>query len=77
MKTRWSLILIAASPVRRWRRCRRTPGPTDLQVQSRTLDEVYLRPSTDLSAYRKILVDPPQGRAAEGLAQVHELARAT
>src|SRR5712675_2848406 len=27
-------------------------------VQSRYLDELYLRPNADLSAYRKVLIDP-------------------
>src|SRR5712691_6094244 len=27
-------------------------------VQSRNLDELYLRPNADLAAYRKVLIDP-------------------
>ncbi len=74
MKMRWSLILIAAVAGAALAAVPQNAGPDGLvQVQSRALSEVYLRPSADLSAYRRILVDPPQGRAAEGLAQVHEL----
>ena len=29
-------------------------------VQSRSLDEIYVRPNANLSAYRKIVVDPGQ-----------------
>ncbi len=41
------------------------PATSDglVAVQSRTLDEVYIRPDADLSAYRKIIVDPAQPRS--------------
>ena len=36
------------------------------KVQSRTLDELYLRPDTALASYRKILVDPPRAELQKG-----------
>jgi hypothetical protein len=38
------------------------PATSDglVAMQSRTLDEVYVRPNADLSAYRKVIVDPSQ-----------------
>jgi len=29
-------------------------------VQSRNIDELYLRPNSDLASYRRIMIDPPQ-----------------
>ena len=48
MKTRWSLILIAAVAGAALAAVPQNAGPDGLvQVQSRALSEVYLRPSTD------------------------------
>jgi len=33
-------------------------------VQSRNLDELYLRPNADLAAYRKVLIEPVRPRSA-------------
>jgi hypothetical protein len=39
-----------------------TPATSDglVAVQSRNLDELYLRPNADLASYRKIVIDPVQ-----------------
>ena len=67
MKTRWSLILIAAVAGAALAAVPQNAGPDGLvQVQSRALSEVYLRPSTDLSAYRRILVDPAHAELQKG-----------
>ena len=48
MKMRWSLILIAAVAGAALAAVPQNAGPDGLvQVQSRTLDEVYMRPSAD------------------------------
>ncbi len=46
--------------------CAQSPAPVPARsdglvaVQSSTLDEVYVRPNADLSAYRSVIVDPGQ-----------------
>lgn len=43
------------------------PGAEGLQkVQSKTLDELYLRPNGALAGYRKIMVDPPSAELQKG-----------
>jgi hypothetical protein len=58
---RWSLVCLAAAAVAAFAAAPQTAGPDGLvQVQSRALSEIYLRPGTEVSGYRRILIDPPR-----------------
>lgn len=56
---RWSLVLLAATGAVAFAAAPQTAAPDGLvQVQSRKLDEVYVRSNADLSSYRKVMIDP-------------------
>lgn len=60
---RWPLFLIAAIAGAAVAAAPQSAGPAPeglVQVKSRALSELYLRPNTELSSYRRILVDPPR-----------------
>ena len=43
-----------------------------VQVPSRTLDEVYVRPDVNFQSYRKVMVDPGTVTMRKELAQEHQ-----
>ena len=58
-----TMVLLLAAP------CHATPADVSdglIRLQTRALDEVYVRPDVDFQRYNKVLVDPPQVTLRKG-----------